>query len=126
MKGSCLCGAVGFEATGALRDPGACHCGQCRKQSGHYWASVGAAQADVTISGPVKWYAASAVADRGFCPECGAFLFWKPRDGGDIGLALGAVDGPSGVRLEKHIFVAFKGDYYDIADGLPQEGRENG
>lgn len=35
-------------------------------------------------------------------------------------VALGSIDGPTGVRLERHIFVAHKGDYYEIADGLPQ------
>ncbi len=33
---------------------------------------------------------------------------------------MGAFDGPTHTKLEKHIFVADKGDYYDIADGLPQ------
>jgi hypothetical protein len=33
---------------------------------------------------------------------------------------MGAFDGPTGTKLTKHIFVADKGDYYDIADGLPQ------
>jgi hypothetical protein len=38
-------------------------------------------------------------------------------------VALGALDGATGVQLERHIFVAEKGDYYDIADGLPQNPR---
>ena len=33
-KGSCLCGAVHFEVRGPLGPPDACHCTQCRKQSG--------------------------------------------------------------------------------------------
>ncbi len=33
---------------------------------------------------------------------------------------MGAFERPTGVRLEMHIHVADKGDYYDIADGLPQ------
>jgi hypothetical protein len=36
---------------------------------------------------------------------------------------MGAFDQPTGTRLGKHIFVAEKGDYYDIADGLPQNQR---
>jgi hypothetical protein len=32
--GSCLCGAVAFEITGPLRSVIACHCHQCRKQTG--------------------------------------------------------------------------------------------
>jgi hypothetical protein len=33
---------------------------------------------------------------------------------------MGAFDGPTGVSLERHIFVSEKGDYYEIGDGLPQ------
>ena len=32
----------------------------------------------------------------------------------------GAFDTPTAAHLEKHIFVAEKGDYYEITDGLPQ------
>jgi hypothetical protein len=35
-------------------------------------------------------------------------------------VAMGAFDKPTGTHLKKHIFVADKGDYYDVADGLPQ------
>jgi hypothetical protein len=34
---------------------------------------------------------------------------------------MGSFDSPTSTRLEKHIFVAEKGDYYEIDDGLPQE-----
>ena len=37
-----------------------------------------------------------------------------------ISVAAGALDGTTGLRQSRHIFVADKGDYYDIADGLPQ------
>ena len=30
---------------------------------------------------------------------------------------MGAFDTPTGTRLAQHIFVADKGDYYDITDG---------
>ncbi|KIN63152.1 Glutathione-dependent formaldehyde-activating GFA [Sulfitobacter noctilucicola] len=35
----------------------------------------------------------------------------------------GTLDAPTGIATEKHIFVADKGDYYTIADGLPQQGQ---
>ena len=35
VKGSCLCGAVTFEATGEVEGFAVCHCTQCRKQSGY-------------------------------------------------------------------------------------------
>jgi hypothetical protein len=33
---------------------------------------------------------------------------------------MGGFDKPTGTTIDRHIFVADKGDYYEIADGLPQ------
>ena len=123
-QGSCLCGSVRFTARGAARDPAACHCSQCRKQSGHFWAAMQVLDADLSVTGEVRWYAATPAARRGFCPTCGSFLFWKGRDDPDTGIALGALDGPTGLTLARHIFVADKGDYYEIHGGVPQEEQE--
>ena len=125
-KGSCLCGAVGFEVAGELPPPDACHCSQCRRQSGHVWASTDVPRTALTISGAdnLTWFASSERVRRGFCATCGSFLFWQPVRRPDvIAVAMGAFDAPTGARLHKHIFTADKGDYYAIADGLPQEGR---
>ena len=119
-RGACLCGRVSFSVDGPLGRSAACHCSQCRKQSGHYWASSSADEGDITITGPVKWYAASKSAKRGFCPNCGSFLFWKAHDEDAVSFSLGALDEPTGIKLQCHIFVADKGDYYDIIDDLPQ------
>ncbi len=122
VTGHCLCGAVRFhgrQTTDALR---ACHCGQCRRWSGHVWAAAGVA--DLQVEGPVRWFASSEAAERGFCTECGSALFWKTRDGSEVDVAAGALDQPKGLQLQGHIFVADKGDYYDIADGLPQWPQE--
>lgn len=121
IEGSCNCGACTFVVTGKLRDATACHCGQCRKQSGYVWASAITARADIDISGPVQWFASSAEAERGFCPTCGCFLFWRHAGETTMSVALGALGGSHGIKIEKHIFVADKGSYYDIADGLPQQ-----
>lgn len=118
--GRCLCGDVSYRVSGPLSGATACHCSQCRRQSGHVWAAADAPLDRVLIEGPVAWYAASPAAERGFCPRCGSFLFWKAPGTGLIEISLGSLDMPTGVRLERHIFCADKGDYYDIADGLPQ------
>lgn len=119
IKGSCNCKGVIFTVA-PLEGTSACHCGQCRKQSGHHWASGEGKVTDFEITGEVRWFAASDMAKRGFCPTCGCFLFWKHNDEDKMSFSLGLIDGPTGLRLQRHIFVADKGDYYDIADGLPQ------
>jgi len=121
ITGRCLCGDITFAVDAAPSSVSVCHCGQCRRQSGHLWASAQVPEAAVRIDGPVHWYAASDTARRGFCPRCGSFLFWKAHDEDMISFALGALDEPTGLKLETHIFVADKGDYYDIAGGLPQK-----
>lgn len=119
-KGHCLCGAVRFTVTAPPEGASACHCGQCRRQSGHVWASAHVANDSLHIEGPVKWFASSEHGRRGFCPDCGSFLFWRDVTEDNSSFALGALDKPTGLRLTKHIYVADKGDYYDINDGLPQ------
>ena len=121
-KGSCLCGAVAFEVDGPLRPPVACHCGQCRKQSGHYWCATSAALGDFrsTGTGAPEWYKSSPQAKRGFCRLCGSTLFWQHSDENRLHISMSAFDTPTGLRLSEHIFAAHKGDYYDIADDVPQ------
>ena len=121
--GSCLCGDVTYRVHGEPQGGVACHCGQCRRQSGHFWASAHVPPDRIEIAGPVAWYEASAVARRGFCPRCGSFLFWTAHDENSISFSLGSLDAPTGLRLTRHIFVADKGDYYEIADDLPRESQ---
>jgi hypothetical protein len=124
-KGSCLCGAVRFDVEGELKAPDACHCSQCRRQSGHYWASTNVPRDALTLRGgdKVTWYQSSDKVRRGFCSVCGSALFWDPAGHDFIAIGMGAFDKPTGTQLEKHIFVADKGDYYDLADGVPQHER---
>ena len=120
INGRCLCGAVCFEADAEPGDPAACHCSQCRRQSGHVWAAADVPQQALRIEGEVRWFEASGAARRGFCPRCGSVLFWHAHAEDRIAVSMGALDAPTGLRLGRHIFVADKGDYYEIADGLPQ------
>jgi hypothetical protein len=123
--GSCLCGGVAFEISGDMTPPSVCHCSQCRRQSGHVWSSTCVPQQALTLTAQesLRWYAASTTAKRGFCATCGSFLFWKHNDEDDISISMGVLDAPTGLKLDRHIFTADKGDYYDIADGLLQRER---
>ena len=118
-SGSCLCGAVAYEVTGQLRDAIGCHCTQCRKMTGHYLAATAARHErfQLTREDGLAWYRSSATARRGFCRICGSTLFWQGEGRDYVAIAAGSLDGPTGIRLEGHIFCADKGDYYEIAGG---------
>ncbi len=120
--GSCLCGAVRFEVDGDLPAPTACHCSRFRKHTGHFEAGTDVPRSQVRITGEqhITWFHSSDRVRRGFCSTCGSSLFFDPIDLDWIGIMMGAFDTPTRTRLAMHIFVADKGDYYDIADGLPQ------
>lgn len=105
MRGSCHCGGLRFDATGRARRASVCHCGPCRRMSGGDWASADFAAAEVAVAGEVRWYRASPGVRRGFCPTCGAFLFWEREGSGEIAVALGAVDGPTGLHGLRDLFV---------------------
>ena len=120
-SGHCLCGAVKYEIQGELYDPHACHCGMCRRQSGHFVAAADADRAATAIEGEehVTWHNASSFARRGFCSICGSVLFWD--NGSDrLGINLGSLNQPTGLKLKRHIFTEDKADYYEIDDSLPQ------
>lgn len=120
LTGSCLCGANHFTLPGPMGPVGACHCTQCRKLSGHYSASFDAEEASLTWQQKsIAEYATPGGGRRGFCPTCGASLYFRGADGG-FSIEAGAIDNPTGGQLESHIFTADKGDYYDLTDGLPQ------
>ena len=120
--GQCLCGAVKYAVRNLGGEAVACHCGQCRRQSGHYFASAMTTRADVTITEDrgLKWYKSSDAARRGFCAECGTILFWESATDDSYAISAGSLDLPTGLRLASHIFVDDKSDYYEIDDGLPQ------
>ncbi len=121
-KGSCLCGAVRFTVEGELPPPDVCHCIDCRKQSGHAFASTDVPKAAVTVEGEdrLTWYQSSEKVRRGFCSMCGSTLFWEPLFRDWTGVAMGAFDGPTGTQVKMHIFVRQKGDYYEIEPGVEQ------
>ncbi len=121
-SGHCLCGAVRFRTSGKLREVIACHCSQCRRQTGHFYAATNVQDDGLAVEGAesVTWYRASDTASRGFCRTCGSALFWK-GDGSDYtSIMAGAFDQPTGLKIGVHIFCADKGDYYEIADHAPQ------
>lgn len=125
IRGSCLCGAVTLEIDAPLEHaPEACHCSQCRKQTGHFFVGVNVRRSALRVHGEehLGWYQSSAQVQRGFCATCGSTLFWRPTMAGYewTSVLMGCLDTAITTKIAKHIFVADKGTYYDLDDGAPQ------
>lgn len=121
LRGACLCGAARFTAPAPMGAVTACHCGQCRKLSGHYTASFEAEESALDWAGTetVCEYLTPGGGRRGFCSRCGSSLYFRSREGA-FSVEAGIIANPTGGQLVEHIFTADKGDYYDLDDGLPQ------
>jgi hypothetical protein len=121
-KGHCACGAVSYEARGPYRAVRFCHCETCRRQTGLYVSATNVPAENLSVSGAenLSEWQATPDAVRRFCRICGSLLFWQSVDGKTVSIMTGSFDMPTGLCPDRHIFVSEKGDYYDIADGLPQ------
>ena len=122
VKGSCECQGVVFELIGELRDVVFCHCSQCRKTSGHYWAATQVPKVNLNLikATSLSWYDSSDKARRGFCSVCGSSMFYERKGIDKISVSAGSLEIPTSLDRMRHIYVASKGDYYDISDELPQ------
>ena len=101
LTGSCECGRVTFSLSGTIPDVELCHCSQCRKTSGHIWASVLVPdeQCKITSDETLKWRRSSDSAQRGFCTDCGSSLFYKHDEENKIAVAAGALETPTGLGM---------------------------
>lgn len=124
ISGSCLCNAVGFSfETEAPPRATWCHCTLCQKCHGTGLLFAHADPSALTWhdkSGLV-WYETPLGNRRGFCGTCGATLFYHGANAPHISITAGCLDAPAPLSVQRHIFVADKGDHYELAnDGLPR------
>lgn len=112
-SGRCLCGGVRYTVEDPVTAPQICHCRECQRQSGHAWAAITApvAQMRLTDEGSLGWYRASAKARRGFCRECGSFLFWQRVGADTIDISMGSLDDRADLHLEAEIWCAEQAPY---------------
>lgn len=99
-EGGCLCGAVRYRARGEPASANACHCTQCRRQTGSALPAFASWPRDRVelIRGVPTAYAATPRAERSFCASCGSTLFWSRHDSGEIDVFLGTLDRPERIR----------------------------
>jgi len=123
ITGSCLCGEVAWQISGALELMSHCHCSMCRKSHGAAFGTYAGAKAEV-----FRWlrgedrivrYESSPGFERPFCSRCGSVVAGDPHDG-QVFMPVGCLDGDPGARPLAHIFVASRAPWHAIADDLPR------
>ena len=125
MGGSCLCGAIAFEATGQIEFRN-CHCSRCRKAHGAAFASNLYVRPQ-----DFRWlrgedhlasYRLPTARRFGnaFCRVCGSPMprFVAERD--FFVVPAGALDDDPGTRPAYHIFIDSRAPWFEINDDLPQ------
>lgn len=122
-KGSCLCGAVTFEAKGQPKFVAHCHCPSCRKATGAAFATFAGFPGDkVTIAGEslVRRESSPGVT-RSFCGHCGSPMAYESEAwAGEVHLLVALFDDPEAFPPKAHVHVKTRLEWLHIADGLPQ------
>jgi len=125
LSGSCLCGAVRFEAVGEPARFYHCHCGRCRKASG-----TGHATNIMLKPGTVKWLQGEDLLGRYkvpeaerfatcFCRTCGGPM---PRHVQELDLVVipaGSLDSVPPMQPQARIFWDSRVDWSCPAGDLP-------
>ena len=121
ITGGCMCGAVRYAVHGSLRDIITCHCGQCRRSSGHFVAATACRRDYLTLlrEDGLEWYSAVPGHRRGFCKHCGSSLFFEAVGQPRISIAAGSLDQPQGLKIAAQIYTSEAGDYYQLETGVP-------
>lgn len=125
LKGSCLCGGIGYEIDGDLGPAMICHCSKCRKANGSAFAvNAQAAVSDFRIVRGrelLSEYESSPGVFRTFCQRCASPLYSRrPSMPDAYRLRVGTLDSEVDIRPQAHIFVASKASWDPICDHIPQ------
>lgn len=126
VRGSCLCGAVAFEMTGAPGRVTHCHCSRCRKVRG----TANATNFVVPLAGLAYLRGSDNLNEyrhpdakyfgHTFCRTCGSSMPRLDHERGFAIVPMGSLDDDPGVRPERHIHVDSKAPWDEIHDDLPQ------
>jgi hypothetical protein len=124
LTGSCLCGAVAYEADADLARIVHCHCQTCRKTHGAAFSSVTAVPREA-----FRWtrgqellgaFESSPGKFRRFCTRCGSHLMAERVAQPVVLLRLGCLDSDVGDRPQVHIWRSEGASWYDPKTVSPE------
>lgn len=114
LTGSCHCGRVRVHLPEASAGVVACHCVDCQKLHGNFFAMLVADADAVRFEGEehVTWYASSPSVHRGFCAGCGSRIAKRPVGGAKIMVAAGLFDRSLPKTIVKSVWLEQKPTWY--------------
>ena len=121
MKGSCLCGAIGFEIDGPYPQLYQCHCSLCRKQGGSV-SNTGL----IVAADKFRWATGESLISTWtretgfrsyFCSRCGAPVPNPLRDTGYIWVPSGLIDGDEPLEIGAQLYIDSKAPWDQLPSG---------
>jgi len=127
LTGSCLCGAVAYQADAPISRIVHCHCQTCRKTHGTAFSSVAAVPREAFRftrgSDHLGAIESSPGKFRRFCSRCGSHLMAERINQPVVLLRLGCLDSAIKDIPQVHIWRSDAASWYDpkvISPELPQ------
>jgi hypothetical protein len=123
LTGGCQCGAVRYRLAAAPSGANVCHCRMCQKAGGApFMAFAGVRLAELAWTrGAPKIFASSALAERGFCGDCGTPLTWRGHGRDRISVTIGSLDASAAiapvVQFSAETRIPWLDDVVDLPSG---------
>ncbi len=125
LRGSCLCGAVQYEISGAPTKFYHCHCKRCRKATG-----TGHASNLLVKPGSIKWLKGEELIKgykvpeairftNRFCSVCGGRVPRYVPETDFIVIPAGSLDSEPAIQPQARIFWDSRANWSCSGDGLP-------
>jgi hypothetical protein len=125
LSGGCQCGAMRYTISGPLPPAYACHCSECKRQSGSsFGLSIAIEWARFAVEGEVAVSSGFAFSGkpklRCFCPKCGNRLWHRPSaDSAWITLKAGTLDCAQDIEPRGHLWVSQKQPWIRLEPDIP-------
>ena len=127
LKGGCNCGAVRYEISGKPLAVAACHCTNCRRQSGSAFSVNLVIRASaMSVQGELAAYQdrgedSGAPLAREFCAACGSPIRSVPSASPKmIAVKAGTLDAPGEHAPQMHIWTRSALPWVEIPKDLPR------